>query len=579
MIENSGLFERPNEYEHFSDNIRNSIRDQLCDNQSAFEYCVRKVLGVNNVPFDSEKLYAFGKAGVYVGDVRPDHNNVQNNDQNNDQIPKWYKFQLMRLTRDGISSTQIVRDWTSPDSNPNNGWPIYSSTVRDSENDFFLAELTRTRSMKPGHISLFIKDTENIGNSPTFHKWKVNFDLHEEYLNALENLSDNNVENLPDDSLTTLPENSLQSLYDNSLKELIDKNKQIIFTGAPGTGKTFGIRKAIDRLISETPENVPDGVTMPARTKFVQFHSSYDYSDFVEGLRPVSLAEGQNPTFVRMDGVFMKFCRDVAAYNLAILKSENKVTNLDDWYKKCKLSADATQDAKELKRTIKNKILDTQFYFVIDEINRADIGKVLGELMFGLEEDYRGIENRFETQYSNLSTYYRTDDNRFVPYEQKDDVFAKGFFIPENVHIVGSMNNIDRSVDSFDFALRRRFQWHEVTANGAMKPVLIGSFIERQVSFSLEQLEELCKYIDKLNTTISGEGKQLGLNESYHIGPAYFKNYEFGEEDENRAKREEIWNAGIKHILREYVNGRNEDKVEAFMVECEKAFIDGPVEA
>lgn len=535
MIKNNDLMIDPRENGYFSASNRASMLAQLCDNTRVFEECVKEVLRHNSTNFDEKALYAFGKAN------------------GNDRGPNSKKFKLIKLSVNGISYTQVVNDWDNVNDrdktnkhDDDRGWPIHDYVSGENLDGYFLAELVWTDNHGRDYVSLRVNK-----------KWKVSLKLIAYY-------------------------------YNNCLKDLIEKNKQIIFTGAPGTGKTFGIRKAIDRLISEPPKDVPDDVSIPDRTKFVQFHSSYDYSDFVEGLRPVSLEEGQNPTFVRMDGVFMKFCRNVAEYNLKQLQVKGIVVSCDDWYEKCKLSANASTEDKQQKKDIKNSINTTQFYFVIDEVNRADIGKVFGELMFGLEEDYRGIENRFATQYSNLSTYYRDENNNFVPYEQEQDVFAKGFFIPENVHIVGSMNNIDRSVDSFDFALRRRFRWHEVTANGAMKPVLIGSFIERQVLFNLEQLEELCKYINNLNTTISGEGKQFGLNESYHIGPAYFKNYEFGTtedeneakiEEENKAKREEIWNAGIKHILREYVNGRNEDKVEAFMTKCEKAFIDGTVEA
>ena len=136
------------------------------------------------------------------------------------------------------------------------------------------------------------------------------------------------------------------------------KNKQIIFTGAPGTGKTYSVRKVV--------EEETDGDK--TAYKFVQFHPSYDYSDFVEGLRPVVLLGQTEPTFVRMDGTFKAFCRHVV--------EENKANDGED----------------------------EKYYFIVDEINRGDLSKIFGELMFGLEESYRGEENAFDTQYKNLKT-------------------------------------------------------------------------------------------------------------------------------------------------------------------------------
>jgi 5-methylcytosine-specific restriction endonuclease McrBC GTP-binding regulatory subunit McrB len=83
---------------------------------------------------------------------------------------------------------------------------------------------------------------------------------------------------------------------------------------------------------------------------------------------------------------------------------------------------------------------DNDYFFIIDEINRADIGRVLGELMYALEESYRGVRNRIPTQYSNLKTYYvnKTDTEKSGYYGTDnvgEDVFADGFFIPENLHI------------------------------------------------------------------------------------------------------------------------------------------------
>lgn len=287
-------------------------------------------------------------------------------------------------------------------------------------------------------------------------------------------------------------------------KEIIEQReaKQIVFTGAPGTGKTFGITEAVKEICNDEK-----------RYKFVQFHSSYDYSDFVEGLRPVQM--GDDTTFVRMDGVFKEFCR----------KAEGN--------------------------------LEQDYYFIIDEINRADLGKVFGELMFGLEESYRGKNNTIITQYHNLDSY-RIEGNK--PVKIENDCFKDGFYIPENVHVIGSMNDIDRSVETFDFALRRRFHWITVEANDVMKEVLCGIAAK-------DVPDDVIGKIIAMNGYISSAGSKYGLSKSYHIGPAYFKNY-ISETEEDLKK---LFNEDIAPIVREYLRGRAE--AELFIGELKNILI------
>ncbi|WP_153047908.1 AAA family ATPase, partial [Streptococcus suis] len=87
------------------------------------------------------------------------------------------------------------------------------------------------------------------------------------------------------------------------------------------------------------------------------------------------------------------------------------------------------------------------YVFIIDEINRGEMSKIFGELFFSLDPSYRGPKGAVFTQYANLHKN---------PTEK--------FYIPENVYIIGTMNDIDRSVDTFDFAMRRRFTFIEITA-------------------------------------------------------------------------------------------------------------------
>lgn len=328
------------------------------------------------------------------------------------------------------------------------------------------------------------------------------------------------------------------------VKEAIPKNKQVIFTGAPGTGKTYTVRKFVK-------EHTQD----ESQYKFVQFHPSYDYSDFVEGLRPVVTKDSPDPTFVRLDGTFKQFCRSIVEKELETfcsgfrdLSAPEKREKLKEYYDNA-IKKVTSQEEK------------TAYYFLIDEINRADLSKVFGELMFGLEESYRGIENRFDTQYKNLKTY-QVDPDTGIASPMAFDCFADGFFIPHNLHLIGTMNDIDRSVESFDFALRRRFRWVDVKANEIMESSL--------KAMGVPNPEDIARRAIKMNNCLSGFS--FGLGEAYHIGPAYFKSMSAGEKLKEDLK--EVFSHRIEPLLREYTRGQNAGKVEELIQKCEEKLLE-----
>ena len=270
--------------------------------------------------------------------------------------------------------------------------------------------------------------------------------------------------------------------------------KNIIYYGAPGTGKTKFVKYCLDIL---DPNRT--------RTEWVQFHSGFEYEDFIDGIKPIGIQNG-NLNLALTNGIFKEFC----------LKAAQNT--------------------------------DENFFFIVDEINRADIAAVFGETLSLLEENYRGKSSAIKIKNSTLMEDIIVSDASKKSLCIDYGNLQTKFYIPANIYFIGMMNDVDKSIDCFDLALRRRFAWglmecdYEVVENATDKAYET-------------KCESLNNYITKEEYQLKGSKKTDGLNlgRAYEIGHSYFLKKEAMSE-------QQIWNRHIEPILREYIRTQFGDR-------------------
>lgn len=272
-------------------------------------------------------------------------------------------------------------------------------------------------------------------------------------------------------------------------KELSDINApNIIFNGAPGTGKTYGVSTGIEKLQAINSSLYKDAV-------FTQFHPSYTYQDFIEGIKPVGIAGG-NLNLQVLNGTFKDFCIKVKENNEKYWKGHEidveNISTYENW---------------------------PQYFYVVDEINRGNLSNIFGETFTLLEYRDFDFSGDYKKQSSNLvstalsKVIENIEDNDSLIYKKINGNVCFG--IPFNIHFIGIMNDVDRSIDPFDLAFRRRFKWVSMFCNyEVIEDILLGK------EFNEDKVLKYVKSCKKLNDYICNNG--LGLGKNYEIGQAFF---------------------------------------------------------
>jgi 5-methylcytosine-specific restriction protein B len=335
-----------------------------------------------------------------------------------------------------------------------------------------------------------------------------------------------------------------------------DDARQIILYGSPGTGKTHAAKARAESGIKSwqgAHANEKYG-----KKETIQFHPSFTYENFIEGIRPSK--EDNGPLSLKLvPGLFKRFCFEAAEWEIDFLRSskreldeDTKVTDLANGKKDTPLWGFLRNVPQE------DRIIDhlPPYYFIIDEINRAELSRVLGETMLALE--YRGAKDRILTQYS----YLCTDEAHEAAFlmEGKENYF----FIPYNIRVIGTMNVIDRSVEAFDLALRRRFRWEELTFDeDAVKSILSGK--------TDGYITDAISHFKNLNNCIT---QSPLLGKDYIIGHAYAKRLtDYRGPGGIGNARQFVWQNHLEPLLREYLRGAGQqNKIIEEIAKFRRAF-------
>lgn len=275
---------------------------------------------------------------------------------------------------------------------------------------------------------------------------------------------------LPYDPAAFHQETFLSQVWLDRILNLLRLKKQLIFQGVPGTGKTH-VARCLARLLAHD---------RPGCVRLVQFHPAYSYEEFVEGIRVRNVEiEGRNEVVYPVeDGVLCEFVEQA------------------------------------LSRPSEPHVL------VVDELNRGNLPRIFGELLFLLE--------------------YR-DQAVTLPYSKRP------FRLPENLFVLATMNPLDRSAITLDHAFRRRFSFVDMPADAA----ILASWLEQRCSVGTVDETfgpRVVRLFEELNRRLARD-----LGHDKQVGHSFFM-----VSDLNPEKLAAIWDHHIRPLLLDYLGGREE---------------------
>ncbi len=314
----------------------------------------------------------------------------------------------------------------------------------------------------------------------------------------------------------------------SDLVGLLQRHKNLLLTGVSGTGKTYLAQQVARALVGNGGK--------PGQIEQVAFHPSYDYADFVEGLRPSGAG------FVLEQGSFKSFC------------------------------------GRALEQP------DLPFVFIIDELNQGDVRTILGEVVMLLDPDYRGVEHRIKTQYH--SVLVRSYQAALAARDQvalASIKFADGFFIPHNVFVIATMNEFEGRAEPLDSAVWRRFVCYELKpqdrlsmlkeANLACSVQVEGAQDKLTAAHFYDQAAARCT---RLNQAICAEPS---LGPDYQVGPAFLlKTLSYlnlaGEVSEESVldALNQVWEQSLASLLRTYLRGKSSSDLTKILLKLRNVY-------
>ncbi|MDY0180662.1 AAA family ATPase [Aliarcobacter skirrowii] len=343
---------------------------------------------------------------------------------------------------------------------------------------------------------------------------------------------------------------NIHFFYQDEIRELWDPTilpaKNVIYYGAPGTGKTYEITNLVRRKTNNDRKYY----------KVVQFHPSFSYEDFIDGIKPISTSNN-GVQLELINGIFKEMC--IEAY-----KELERFNNLSD-------------EEKNQEKEPKN------FYFIADEINRAELSRVFGELLLCLEDDKRlRFEKDDAGNYELKGELVKTQNSNLWQKQHAvvGETIENYFGVPENIYFLGTMNDIDRSIDSFDLALRRRFKWVRKDCN---YDVIANYLIENDAD------EYINEYIGDGKEKGTTKGRCILLNEyisntlnlgkSYELGHTYFMKIKIKNGKISKSAYENLFDQEIGPLLTEYLRAEYPDgkELEKKLKEMKNLFTTGSI--